>query len=167
MSYSYIDGEGVSQKIEGYMYAKNLKTGAFNNGWLYKATSAIQKLKTRLILKETDLIDGKVFSYVIPFSSFRNLIVRQNGEQKTVTGIEFTDKGFSLPSCSAGDEILVTLATLSTDNENARKAIEKLPELMGCQVHTTEMLSEVDKKIFKKLGIDVTSEPVQKYLKKF
>ncbi|NLC92353.1 MAG: DUF1846 domain-containing protein [Treponema sp.] len=65
------------------------------------------------------------------------------------------------------DEILVTLATLSTDNENARKAIEKLPELMGCQVHTTEMLSEVDKKIFKKLGIDVTSEPVQKYLKKF
>ena len=109
VSYSYIDGEGVSQKIEGYMYAKNLKTGAFNNGWLYKATSAIQKLKTRLILKETDLIDGKVFSYVIPFSSFRNLIVRQNGEQKTVTGIEFTDTGFSLTSCSAGDEILVTL----------------------------------------------------------
>ena len=56
VSYSYIDGEGVSQKIEGYMYAKNLKTGAFNNGWLYKATSAIQKLKTRLILKESVLV---------------------------------------------------------------------------------------------------------------
>src|SRR5574344_887137 len=65
------------------------------------------------------------------------------------------------------DEILVTLATLSTDNENARKAIEKLPELMGCQAHKKDMLYEVNKKIFKKLGIDVTSEPVQKYLKKF
>ena len=39
---------------------------------------------------------------------------------------------------------------------------EQLPKLDGCQVHTTVMLSEVDTKIFKKLGIDFTSEPVKK-----
>jgi uncharacterized protein (UPF0371 family) len=44
-------------------------------------------------------------------------------------------------------------------------AIEQLPKLKGCQVHTTELLSEVDRKIFKKLGIDFTSEPIKKKAK--
>ncbi len=60
------------------------------------------------------------------------------------------------------DEILLTLATLSTSDENCRKAMEQLPNLNGCQVHTTVMLSEVDRKIFKKLGVDLTCEPVVK-----
>ena len=60
------------------------------------------------------------------------------------------------------DEVLVALSMLSNTNENCRKALEQLPRLRGCQVHTTVMLSEVDKKIFKKLGVDFTSEPVSK-----
>ncbi|MBQ6096909.1 MAG: DUF1846 family protein, partial [Bacteroidales bacterium] len=43
-----------------------------------------------------------------------------------------------------------------------QNALEKLPLLRGCQVHTTTMLGEVDLKIFKKLGIDVTSDPQPK-----
>lgn len=60
------------------------------------------------------------------------------------------------------DEVLVALAMLSPSNENCKKAIEQLPKLRGCQVHTTVMLSEVDRKIFKKLGVNVTMEPVLK-----
>ena len=60
------------------------------------------------------------------------------------------------------DEVLVALAMLSNTDENCRRALEQLPKLAGCQVHTTVMLSEVDKKIFKKLGVDVTSEPIRK-----
>ena len=60
------------------------------------------------------------------------------------------------------DEVLVALAMLSKTDENCRKAIEVLPKFEGCQVHTTVMLSEVDRKIFKKLGVDVTCEPVLK-----
>ena len=60
------------------------------------------------------------------------------------------------------DEVLVALAMLSPTNENCKKAIEQLPKLKGCQVHTTVMLSEVDRKIFKKLGVNVTMEPVLK-----
>ncbi|MEG2871776.1 MAG: DUF1846 family protein, partial [Clostridium sp.] len=37
--------------------------------------------------------------------------------------------------------------------------------LKGCQVHTSVMLSEVDIKIFKKLGIDLTSEPIYEHKK--
>lgn len=60
------------------------------------------------------------------------------------------------------DEVLVALAMLSRSDENCKKALEQLPLFKGCQVHTSVMLSEVDRKIFKKLGVDLTSEPVKK-----
>lgn len=60
------------------------------------------------------------------------------------------------------DEVLVALSVLSKDDENCRKALEQLPKLRGCQVHCTVMLSEVDRKIFKKLGINLTCEPLLK-----
>lgn len=60
------------------------------------------------------------------------------------------------------DEVLVALAVLSTHDENCRRALEKLPELNGCQVHSTVMLGEVDHKIFKKLGVGLTCDPAKK-----
>ncbi|MCH5175823.1 MAG: DUF1846 domain-containing protein [Prevotellaceae bacterium] len=60
------------------------------------------------------------------------------------------------------DEVLVALSVLSQHDENCRRALEKLPELRGCQVHSTVMLSEVDRKIFKKLGCGLTCEPIKK-----
>ena len=60
------------------------------------------------------------------------------------------------------DEVLVAISMLSTQDENCRKALEKLPELRGCQVHSTVMLSEVDRKIFNKLGVGLTCDPVKK-----
>lgn len=58
------------------------------------------------------------------------------------------------------DEVLIALSVSATTNPNARKALEQLSELKGCQVHTSVMLSEVDIKTFKKLGVDLTSEPI-------
>ncbi|MDE6416487.1 MAG: DUF1846 domain-containing protein [Duncaniella sp.] len=63
------------------------------------------------------------------------------------------------------DEVLVALSVLSTRDENCRRALEKLPELNGCQVHSTVMLGEVDHKIFKKLGVGLTCDPVRKVKK--
>ena len=60
------------------------------------------------------------------------------------------------------DEVLVALSMESTMDENCEKALSMLPLLDGCQVHSTVMLSEVDRKIFKKLGVGVTCDPVQK-----
>ena len=60
------------------------------------------------------------------------------------------------------DEVLVAISMLSLFDENCRKALSCLPQLNGCQVHTTVMLSEVDKKIFKKLGVGLTCDPVKK-----
>ncbi|MCR4923700.1 MAG: DUF1846 domain-containing protein [Lachnospiraceae bacterium] len=60
------------------------------------------------------------------------------------------------------DEVLIALATSATRDPNAKKALEQLPKLKGCQVHTCVMLSDVDIKTFKRLGIDFTSDPVSK-----
>ena len=60
------------------------------------------------------------------------------------------------------DEVLVALSVLSQHDVNCRRALAMLPELRGCQAHSTVMLSEVDRKIFKKLGIDLTCDPILK-----
>jgi uncharacterized protein (UPF0371 family) len=60
------------------------------------------------------------------------------------------------------DEVLVALSLLSNHDDNCRKALDQLPKLKGCQVHCTVMLSEVDHKMFKKLGIGLTCDPVKK-----
>ena len=60
------------------------------------------------------------------------------------------------------DEVLVALSVLSTHDENCRRALEMLPQLDGCQVHSTVMLGEVDRKIFKKLGVGLTCDPMKK-----
>ncbi|MEE0520089.1 MAG: DUF1846 domain-containing protein [Bacteroidaceae bacterium] len=60
------------------------------------------------------------------------------------------------------DEVLVAISVLSQHDENCRKALAQLPKLRGCQVHSTVMLSEVDHKIFKKLGCGLTCDPVKK-----
>lgn len=60
------------------------------------------------------------------------------------------------------DEVLVALSVLSEKDKLCQRALEQLPRLRGCQVHCTVMLSEVDRKIFKKLGVDLTCDPVLK-----
>ena len=58
------------------------------------------------------------------------------------------------------DEVLVAISMLSLWDENCKKALDCLPMLKGCQVHSTVMLSEVDQKVFKKLGVGLTCDPL-------
>jgi len=60
------------------------------------------------------------------------------------------------------DEVLVALSILSTTDSECRRCLEHLPDFKGCQVHSTVMLSEVDRKVLKKLGVELTCEPVRK-----
>ena len=60
------------------------------------------------------------------------------------------------------DEVLVALSVLSPHDDNCRRALEQLPALRGCQMHSTVMLGEVDHKIFKKLGVGLTCDPARK-----
>ncbi|MBQ7920233.1 MAG: DUF1846 domain-containing protein [Lachnospiraceae bacterium] len=57
------------------------------------------------------------------------------------------------------DEVLIALSATAANNEDAALALTQLPKLKSCQVHSSVLLSSVDKKTFRKLGCDVTCEP--------
>lgn len=63
------------------------------------------------------------------------------------------------------DEVLIALSMSAATDDTAKKALAQLPKLRGCQVHTSVMLSEVDIKVFSKLGVQLTSEPVYEHKK--
>ncbi len=58
------------------------------------------------------------------------------------------------------DEILIALAISATTNPVAAMAMEQLSKLRGCEAHISVMLSNIDKTIYKKLGINITTEPI-------
>ncbi|MCD7755318.1 MAG: DUF1846 domain-containing protein [Firmicutes bacterium] len=57
------------------------------------------------------------------------------------------------------DEVLISLSICAATNPTAELAMEQLARLRGCDVHSTVILSEVDEKTFKRLGVNVTCEP--------
>jgi uncharacterized protein (UPF0371 family) len=57
------------------------------------------------------------------------------------------------------DEILIALSSSASSNEVARLAMEQLPKLRGCEIHSSVLLSSVDERTFKKLGLHLTCEP--------
>ena len=57
------------------------------------------------------------------------------------------------------DEILIALSTSAATDELAAKALSVLSLLKGSSVHSTVILSSVDRNLLKKLGVQVTCEP--------
>jgi uncharacterized protein (UPF0371 family) len=61
------------------------------------------------------------------------------------------------------DEVLVAISMMSLLDENCQLALAQLPNLVGAQVHSSVMLSEVDRKTFNKLGVGLTCDPIRKF----
>ena len=57
------------------------------------------------------------------------------------------------------DETLIALSISALTNPLAEQAMESLSKLRGCEVHSSVILSAVDEKILKRLGINLTCEP--------
>ena len=57
------------------------------------------------------------------------------------------------------DETLIALSISAATNPTAELAMEQLSKLRGCEVHSSVILSPVDEKVFKRLGINLTCEP--------
>jgi uncharacterized protein (UPF0371 family) len=58
------------------------------------------------------------------------------------------------------DEVLIALSICAATDKNAELAMQQLSKLRGCDVHSTVILSSVDVKVFKRLGINLTCEPL-------
>ena len=57
------------------------------------------------------------------------------------------------------DETLIALSISAATNPMAEFAMEQLSKLRGCDVHSSVILSAVDEKTFKRLGVNLTCEP--------
>lgn len=57
------------------------------------------------------------------------------------------------------DEILLALAVCAATDDKARKALDQLEKLQNCEMHSSVILSQVDEKTLKKLGIYLTCTP--------
>ncbi len=57
------------------------------------------------------------------------------------------------------DEVLLALAVSATMSEDAKKAYDKLSELIGCEAHCSVILSEVDFNVLRKLKVNISCEP--------
>ena len=58
------------------------------------------------------------------------------------------------------DEILIALSSSAASNEQAAAAMHQLPNLKGCDVHSTVLLSGVDTSTLNRLGMYLTCDPV-------
>ena len=56
------------------------------------------------------------------------------------------------------DEVLIALSISAATDPKAEKAMEQLGALRGCEVHSSVILSAVDEKIFKRLGVNLTCQ---------
>ena len=57
------------------------------------------------------------------------------------------------------DETLIALSISAVNNPMAEYAMQQLSKLRGCDVHSSVILSPVDEKTFKRLGVHLTCEP--------
>ena len=57
------------------------------------------------------------------------------------------------------DEVLLALSICAATDPKAELAMQQIDKLRGCEVHSSVILSEVDEKTFKKLGVNLTCEP--------
>lgn len=60
------------------------------------------------------------------------------------------------------DEVLIALSISAATNPTAELAMEQLSKLRGCEVHSSVILSSVDEKTFKRLGVNLTCQPQYK-----
>ncbi len=59
------------------------------------------------------------------------------------------------------NEVLMALAICAVENETAKLALDQLDKLKGSEVHSTVLVSDVDLKTFKSLGMRITCEPIK------
>jgi len=57
------------------------------------------------------------------------------------------------------EETLIALAICAVTDPQAQAALEQLPNLTGCEIHSTVILSHADEGSFRSLGMNLTCEP--------
>lgn len=57
------------------------------------------------------------------------------------------------------NEILIALSVAAVNDPNAQMAVDQLSKLSGLEVHSSVILSQIDERVFRQLGMNLTCEP--------
>lgn len=57
------------------------------------------------------------------------------------------------------NDVLIALSIYAGKDENAKRALEQLPKLKGCEVHLSIIPNGVNEAAYRKLGVNLTCEP--------
>ncbi|MBO4552342.1 MAG: DUF1846 family protein, partial [Candidatus Methanomethylophilaceae archaeon] len=57
------------------------------------------------------------------------------------------------------DEVLIALSIYANKDANAAKALNKVNDLKGCEVHLSIIPNGVNEATYRKLGVNMTCEP--------
>jgi len=77
----------------------------------------------------------------------------------TINDLKMVSLKSKIGTLNANDA-LIALSIGAVTNPTAQLALEKLLELKGAQAHSTVMLNDTEEQILRKLGIDVTCDPI-------
>jgi uncharacterized protein (UPF0371 family) len=78
---------------------------------------------------------------------------------QTIQRLKTDDLNSRVPTLSA-NEVLIALAISAVTNPTSELAYKQLPNLKDTQAHSTVILNRENEQTFKKLGIDITNDPV-------
>lgn len=65
------------------------------------------------------------------------------------------------------DELLIALSICAASDPRAEIAMQQIEKLKGLEVHSSVILAQVDTQTFRKLGVNLTCEPVYQYKRLF
>ncbi|WP_261797765.1 DUF1846 family C-terminal domain-containing protein [Kurthia senegalensis] len=78
---------------------------------------------------------------------------------QTIQRLKTDDLNSRIPTLTA-NEVLIALAISAVTNPTSDLAYKQLPNLKDTQAHSTVLLNSENEQTFKKLGIDLTNDPV-------
>ena len=112
--------------------------------------------KTKQLFGATTALILNALKYLAGIDDSRDLIPSSFIEPVQALKVEYL--GSKNPRLHI-DEALVALSVNAATDENAAKALRCLPELKGTDAHCSVILSAPDAAAFRKLGINLTTEP--------
>lgn len=143
-------------------YAMELKEKSDNNDLV--ATMAFELADGRVITGRSSTVMGACSSAIL--NSIKTLANISDEIYllsplilETIQNLKSKDLHSKINALDS-NEILIALSICAVTNPTAQLAYDKLSELEGVQAHSTTMLNKDDEQILRKLGIDVTCDPI-------
>ena len=145
-------------------YAEKLKHGNNELGITLVSVMAFELPDGKIITgRSTGLMDSSAAAILNSIKYLANIgdefLLLSPVILETIQKTKVVDLHSKITALNA-NEVLIALSISAVTNPTAQIAYEKLSSLEGTQAHSTVMLNKDDEQILKRLGMDITSDPI-------